>query len=91
MSETTTYTTDAGDFVIEFDYTPAEKQTYTDPGCSEYVDVLSIMAGPFDILEWISPESLAFFEEKCMHAVADGFSQAAYDRGADRYEERMAA
>lgn len=91
MSHTTTYTTEAGDFAIEFDYTPAEKATYTDPGESECVDVLSIMAGPFDILEWISPESLAFFEEKCMLSVADSRSADEYDRGADRYEERMAA
>ena len=91
MSHTATYTTDAGDYVVEFDYEPAEPRTFNDPGCPESVDVLSVWAGPFDILEWISDESLEFFKEKCLESVADARFNADLDRGQDRYEDRMAA
>ena len=91
MSHTTTYTTDAGDLVIEFDYQPKEPKTWNDPGTPESADILSVMAGPFDILEWCCKSSIAFFEEKALESMADSRTNAAYDRGQSKYEERMAA
>lgn len=61
----TTYATDVGDLVIEFDYQPAESATLTYPGCPASVTVGSVMAGPFDILEWCSKPAIALFEENC--------------------------
>jgi hypothetical protein len=66
----TTYTTDSGDLVIEFDYQPAEKKTATYPGCRETAHVYSVMAGNIDILEWCSGPAILFFEEKCLEQVA---------------------
>ena len=69
MTRTTTYSTDGGDLVIEFDYQPEEDSTDVSPGCDESADVLSVMAGPFEILDWCSEASVAFFEEKCLESV----------------------
>ena len=67
---TTTYATDGGDLVIEFDYQPSEDSTDVSPGCPESVDVLSVMAGPFEIIDWLSKSSIEFFEEKCFESIA---------------------
>jgi len=86
MSRTTPYTTDAGDLVIEFDYQPEESATDVSPGCPESADVLSVMAGSFDILEWCSDASIAFFEEKCLESVAFERECAECDRADARCE-----
>ena len=91
MSLTTTYATDGGDLVIEFDYQPAEAATDVSPGCPESADVLSVMAGQFDMLEWCSETSIAFFEEKALESVAQGFADDEYDRGCLRAEALEAA
>ena len=85
------YTTETGDLVIEFDYSPAEPQTSNEPGCDESVDVVSVWAGPFDILEWISDAALEAFEERAlvwMKEQRDGYDE---DRAEARYLDRMAA
>ena len=87
----TTYATDGGDLVIEFDYDPAERATDVSPGCSESADVLSVMAGQIDILEFCDEASIAFFEEKCIEEMAWNRKQAEYDRAERECEEREAA
>ena len=86
MSNTCTYKTDGGDLVIEFDYEPAEPQTWDDPGCPESVDIVSVMAGQIDIAEWCSEESMEFFAEKALESVAQGRADDEYDRGCLRAE-----
>lgn len=80
MSYTTTYATDGGDLVIEFDYQPAEDETDVSPGTPESADVYSVMAGPFEIIDWCSKSSIAFFEEKALESMADAKTNAEYDR-----------
>lgn len=91
MSNTCTYTTDGGDLVIEFDYEPAEPSTRDDPGCPESVDVVSVMAGQIDITDWCSEESIEFFAQKALEAIAEGFADDEYDRGCLRAEALEAA
>ena len=79
------------ELVIEFDYQPAEPQTWDDPGCDAEVDVAAVYAGGIDILEWCSDVSIEFFAEKALESVASIKEAAEYDRGQDRYEDRMAA
>ena len=79
---TTTYATDGGDLVIEFDYQPAEESTDVSPGCPASVDVFSVMAGPFEIIDWCSSSAIAFFEEKALESV----QQAKFDAECDRAE-----
>ena len=69
MTRTTTYATDGGDLVIEFDYQPYEAATDVAPETPESADVCSVMAGDFEILDWCSEPSIAFFEEKCLESV----------------------
>ncbi len=69
MTRTTTYATDSGDLVIEFDYQPYEAATDVAPATPESADVCSVMAGQFEILDWCSEPSIAFFEEKCLESV----------------------
>ena len=89
MSETTTYSTDTGDLVIEFDYQRAERQTQNEPGCDADCDVVAVMANGVDILEWISDAALAFFAEKCFESVAEAKTNDDYDRGEELYRDRM--
>ena len=91
MSLTTTYKTDSGDLVIEFDYEPAEPSTRDDPGCPESVDIVSVMAGQIDIAYWCSEDSIEFFKTKALDAIAEGFADDAYDRGCLRAEALEAA
>jgi hypothetical protein len=88
MEHTCTYATDNGDLVIEFCYQPAERATLNEPGCDEAVEVWSVRAGDFEILEWCSKDSIAFFEEKALESVADSRHEAEYDRADDRYQSR---
>ena len=69
MTRTTTYTTDSGDLVIEFDYQPYEAATDVAPATTESADVCYVFAGQFEILDWCSESSIAFFEEKCLESV----------------------
>ena len=69
MTRTTTYATDGGNLVIEFDYQPYEAATDVAPATPESADVCSVMAGDFEILDWCSEPSIAFFEEKCLESV----------------------
>lgn len=82
----TTYSTDGGDLVIEFDYQPEEEATNESPGCPESADVYSVMAGDFEILDWCSKESIAFFEEKCLEAVQFEHECAEIDKADARSE-----
>lgn len=86
MSHTTTYATDTGELVIEFDYQPEEGATDVYPGTPESVDVVSVMAGDFDILEFCSEVSIAAFEEKCLEAVKFEHECAQCDRADARSE-----
>jgi hypothetical protein len=82
----TTYTTDDGDLVIEFDYQPYEPATHHDPHTPESADVYSVMAGNFEILDWCSDASITFFEEKCLEAVAFARECSEIDRADARSE-----
>ena len=85
----TTYSTDGGNLVIEFDYQPEERATDVYPGCEESADVLSVWAGDIDVLEWCSDASIAFFEEKCLEEVAFQRECSEIDR-ADARSESLA-
>jgi len=87
MSRTTTYATDHGDLVIEFDYQPEEEATDVSPGTPDSADVLSVMAGDFDILEWCSDASIAAFEEACMESVQFERECAECDYAGSRSEQ----
>ena len=69
MKRTTTYTTEGGDLVIEFDYQPFEAGSDVEPPTPESADICSVMAGKFEILDWCSRESILFFEEKCLESI----------------------
>jgi hypothetical protein len=84
----TTYATDSGDLVIEFDYQPAESSTQWEPGCPESADVYSVMAGNFEIIDMVSDDYMAFFEEKAIESVHFEREQAAYDRADRAYQSR---
>ena len=94
MTHTCTYKyTSPGkdELLIEFDYQPAEPTTWDDPGCAAEVDVVAVYANGMDILEWCSDVSIEFFAEKAAESVAAIKDADDYDRGQDRYEDRMAA
>ena len=87
-SSTCTYATDGGDLVIEFDYQPSEDSTDVSPGCPESVDVLSVMAGPFEIIDWLSKSAIQFFEEKALESMQQAKFDADYDRADEAYQSR---
>ena len=69
MTRTTTYTTDGGDLVIEFDYQEHEEATDVAPATPESAYVCSVMAGPFEILDLCNEPYIEFFKEKCLKSV----------------------
>ena len=91
MTYTTTYSTDTGELVIEFDYRPGEDATFDYPGCDEDVDLVAVMAGDIDILEFVHGQWIERFKEKCFEAMTEIKFDAEMDRGQDRYENRMEA
>ena len=50
-----------------------------------------MLAGPIEMIDWISEEALDIFKEKGLESVADTRFSNDLDRGQDRYEDRMAA
>lgn len=90
MAYKTTYSTDGGDLVIEFDYQPAEDETDVSPGTPETADVTSVIAGPFEIIDWCSKSSIRFFEEKCLEHIGFERECAEADRADARHEREEA-
>jgi hypothetical protein len=91
MTHTTTYETDGGTLFIEFDYSPAEDQTWLEPGCRESADIVSVLAGQIELLDLLSDATIALFEEVACEAMRQGREDAAYDRACDRAEEKLYA
>jgi hypothetical protein len=83
------YSTETGDLVIEFDYSPAEPQTRNEPSCDEDVDIVSVWAGEIDILEWISDTTLEAFKERAILWMQEQREEADGDRAEARYLDRM--
>ena len=92
MTHTCTYKYEdksKSELVIEFDYQPEERRTYDDPGCPAEIEITAVYANGIDILEWISDDSLEFFSDKCEESVAQAKEDAEYDRGEERYLDRL--
>jgi hypothetical protein len=91
MTNTCTYEADGGTLFIEFDYSPAERQTWDEPGCAESADIVSVTTGGVELLDLLSDATIALFEEKALEAMRQGREDAAYDRACERAEERAYA
>ncbi len=54
---------------IEFDYSPAQKQSRTDPAFPATVDITSVMLGSLEILPHLTPAQLDNLEDSCWQEV----------------------
>lgn len=84
MSETTKITIPGTSIEaeVDFDYQPAERQTWDDPGCSASAEINTVMVGGVDITELISDELI----EELDVAICKQADENAYE---SRCEARM--
>ena len=85
----TTYAHDGGDLVVHYDYEPAEKQTWDEPGCSECVTVTGVYANCMDVFGLLDgTPTMESIEAACLQAINDGVAEAKYDAAERQYQQR---
>ena len=86
MSYTTSCATDGGDFLVEFDYQREELPTDVSPGMPEDVTLLSVKAGKCEVLDRLTPHTLAFLRERCLEHITFLIECAECDKADARSE-----
>ena len=84
-----TYTTDAGEYVIHFDFTPGEERTYDDPGCDPEVCINSVWANGMDVQGDLSESLLDLMTEHCLNDVQERIADSKTDAAIEAYEARQ--
>lgn len=66
--------------VVEFDYQPAERQTWDYPGCAESIDITAITINGIDVFDLVeSLRGLKKIEEAALEAYRESRQEAADD------------
>ncbi len=73
------------------EYEKAERDSFDCPGHPEAVELCYALVNGVDVLEVLSDDVVAHIEEKALCQMAEDQREDEYDRGEDRYNDRMAA
>lgn len=57
------------ELAVEFDYSPPQMQSRTDPAFPATVDITSVMLGSLEILPYLTPEQRDKLEDDCWEEV----------------------
>ena len=85
-----TYETNAGEYVIHFDYSPGEEQTENDPGSDPEVTINSIWANGMDVMEDLSTSLKEMMQDHCMACTIEKIADSMIEGGMDQAEAREA-
>lgn len=78
-------------FDCDFDYEAAERETSDEPGCEESLTLISARHADEEMIDLLDPLTIETLEEMGMAALGQLRKDSDYDRGQDRYEDRMSA
>jgi hypothetical protein len=73
---------------VHFDYEPAERASYDEPGCDAGVSINAVYAGCHDVTAELNDDLVERIEAKCLESIAEQASDAKADSEIDRYESR---
>ncbi len=76
---------DGTDFEVEIGYSPAEPQTWTDPGCDEYFEIVSISVRGECIARFLSQKDYAAIERAAIDALRSQWESDRYDDDRDNH------
>jgi hypothetical protein len=76
MSHITTYHTDTGELIIEFDHQRREPATLEYPGCEESVTITSVQSFGVEVIDQCSDKLIKVLMEKCWEELANAEQSA---------------
>jgi len=85
-----TYATDAGEYVVHFDYTEGEDATMDCPGRDPEVDINAVYLHGADVLGDLSNSVMDRIQDACNEAIDQARADSKADVAADRWEDRRA-
>jgi len=73
---------------IVYDYSPAERMTYDDPGCAADVDITEVLCHDVDIYPILLPTFLEDLQERTLIHAEESIYEAKIEAAIDYYEAR---
>jgi hypothetical protein len=73
---------------VEYDYSPAEPQTYDEPGCPAEVVINGVYHEKIDIIEILNQATLDRISEIILEKIDEECKNAEYDRADQYWQDR---